>query len=139
MFCDLVGSTALSQQLDAETYREIVRAYQARGAEAIERYEGHVVQYLGDGLLVYFGYPQAHEDDAERAIRAGRDVLRGLEMLSTRIETQHGVPITARVGIHTGPVVVGFASFTGSSAPGPYDIAFSSSAGRSTSPCTGDL
>ena len=107
MFCDLVGSTALSQQLDAETYREIVRAYQARGAEAIERYEGHVVQYLGDGLLVYFGYPQAHEDDAERAIRAGRDVLRGLEMLSTRTLAQHGVAITARVGIHTGPVVVG--------------------------------
>ena len=107
MFCDLFGSTALSQQLDAETYREIMRAYQARGAEAIERYEGHVVQYLGDGLLVYFGYPQAHEDDAERAIRAGREVLRGLEMLSTRTEAEHGVPVTARVGIHTGPVVVG--------------------------------
>ena len=107
MFCDLFGSTALSQQLDAETYREIVRAYQARGAEAIERYEGHVVQYLGDGLLVYFGYPQAHEDDAERAVRAGRDVLRDLEMLSTRIEARHGVAITARVGIHTGAVVVG--------------------------------
>ena len=107
MFCDLVGSTALSQQLDAETYQEIVRAYQARGAEATERYEGHVVQYLGDGLLVYFGYPQAHEDDAERAVRAGRDVLRGLEMLSARVEAAHGVAITARVGIHTGPVVVG--------------------------------
>ncbi len=107
MFCDLVGSTALSQQLDAETYREIVRAYQARGAEAVERYEGHVVQYLGDGLLVYFGYPQAHEDDAERAVRAGRDVLRGLEMLSTRTLAEHGVAVTARVGIHTGPVVVG--------------------------------
>jgi len=107
MFCDLVGSTALSQQLDAETYREIVQAYQARGAEAIERYDGHVTQYLGDGLLVYFGYPQAHEDDAERAIRAGREVLRGLEMLSTRVEADHGVAITARVGIHTGSVVVG--------------------------------
>jgi TOMM system kinase/cyclase fusion protein len=107
MFCDLFGSTALSQQLDAETYREIMRAYQARGAEAVERYDGHVVQYLGDGLLVYFGYPQAHEDDAERAIRAGRDVLRGLEMLSTRTEAEYGVPVTARVGIHTGPVVVG--------------------------------
>ncbi|MBW2725190.1 MAG: protein kinase, partial [Deltaproteobacteria bacterium] len=107
MFCDLVGSTALSQQLDAEAYREIVRAYQARGGEAVERYEGHVVQYLGDGLLVYFGYPHSHEDDAERAVRAGRDVLRGLEVLSTRVEAEHGVPITARVGIHTGAVVVG--------------------------------
>jgi class 3 adenylate cyclase/tetratricopeptide (TPR) repeat protein len=107
MFCDLFGSTALSQQLDAETYREVVRAYQARGAEAVERYDGHVVQYLGDGLLVYFGYPQAHEDDAERAIRAGRELLRSLEVLSAQTEAQHGVAIAARVGIHTGPVVVG--------------------------------
>jgi TOMM system kinase/cyclase fusion protein len=107
MFCDLVGSTALSQRLDAETYREVVRAYQARGAEAVERYEGHVAQHLGDGLLVYFGYPQAHEDDAERAIRAGRELLGSLEVLSAQTEAKHGVAIAARVGIHTGPVVVG--------------------------------
>jgi len=107
MFCDLVGSTDLSQRLDAEDLRNVVRAYQESASSVIERYAGHIAQYLGDGLLVYFGYPQAHEEDAERAIRAGRDVLRSLEMLSTRIEAQHGVPITARVGIHTGPVVVG--------------------------------
>jgi TOMM system kinase/cyclase fusion protein len=107
MFCDLVGSTALSQRLDAETYREIVRAYQARGAEAVERYDGHVKQYLGDGLVVYFGYPQAHEDDAERAIRAARELLRSLEILSAQTQARHGVPIAARVGIHTGPTVVG--------------------------------
>ena len=64
MFCDLVGSTALSRQLDAEVYRRVVQAYQARAAEAIGRYDGHVAQYLGDALLVYFGYPHAHEDDA---------------------------------------------------------------------------
>jgi TOMM system kinase/cyclase fusion protein len=107
MFCDLFGSTALSQQLDAETYREIVHAYQARGSEAVERYAGHIAQYLGDGLLVYFGYPQAHEDDAERAIRAGLELLRGLEVLSAQTEARQGVAIQARVGIHTGSVVVG--------------------------------
>ncbi|MBW2389830.1 MAG: TOMM system kinase/cyclase fusion protein, partial [Deltaproteobacteria bacterium] len=107
MFCDLVGSTALSQQLEAEAYRGIVQAYQARAAEAIERFDGHVAQYLGDGLLVYFGYPKAHEDDAERAVRAGREILRELEMLSPRIEAEHGVELAARIGIHTGPVVIG--------------------------------
>ncbi|MBW2388384.1 MAG: AAA family ATPase, partial [Deltaproteobacteria bacterium] len=107
MFCDLVGSTALSQQLEAEAYRGIVQAYQARAARAIERFEGHVVQYLGDGLLVYFGYPQAHEDDAERAVRAGREILREIEMLSPRIEAEHGVELAARIGIHAGPVVIG--------------------------------
>lgn len=107
MFCDIVDSTDLSQRLDAEIYREIVRAYQGLASEVIERYAGHIAQYLGDGLLVYFGYPQAHEEDAERAIRAGRDVLRDLEKLSARTLAQHGVAITGHVGIHTGPVVVG--------------------------------
>src|SRR5262245_8622580 len=68
MFCDLVGSTALSTQLDPEELREIVHAYQASCAEVIQRYEGHIAQHLGDGLLVYFGYPTAHEDDAQRAV-----------------------------------------------------------------------
>jgi len=107
MFCDLVGSTDLSQRLDAEDLRNVVRAYQESASSPIERYAGHIAQYLGDGLLVYFGYPQAHEEDAERAILAGRDVLRSIEMLSARVEAEHGVPIAARVGIHTGPVVVG--------------------------------
>ena len=107
MFCDLVGSTDLSQRLGAEDLRNVVRAYQESASSVIERYAGHIAQYLGDGLLVYFGYPQAHEEDAERAIRAGRDVLRSLELLSARVEAQHGMPISARVGIHTGPVVVG--------------------------------
>jgi class 3 adenylate cyclase/tetratricopeptide (TPR) repeat protein len=107
MFCDIVGSTDLSQRLDAEDLRDVVRAYQESSRPAIEGYAGHIAQYLGDGLLVYFGYPQAHEEDAERAIRAARDVLRGLEQLSKRVEAKYGMPITARIGIHTGPVVVG--------------------------------
>ena len=71
LFCDLVDSTALAGQLDPEDLREVIRAYQAVCAAVIERVEGHIAQYLGDGLLVYFGYPQAHEDDAQRAGRAG--------------------------------------------------------------------
>ena len=74
MFCDLVGSTALSAQLDPEEYREAVRSYQQTSAEIIERYGGHIAQHLGDGLLVYFGYPSAHEDDAGRAVRAGLEI-----------------------------------------------------------------
>ena len=96
MFCDLVGSSALAQRLAAETYRRVVQAYHARAAEAIARYEGHVAQYLGDGLLVYFGYPQAHEDDAERAVRAGREILRELQLLNPRLEAEHGVRLQAR-------------------------------------------
>src|SRR5262249_52236264 len=68
MFCDLVGSTALSEQLDPEDYREVVRAYQDACTTVISRYDGHIAQHLGDGLLVYFGYPTAHEDDAQRAV-----------------------------------------------------------------------
>ena len=70
LFCDLVDSTRLAGQLDPEDLREVVRAYQATCAEVIQRFDGHIAQYLGDGLLVYFGYPQAHEDDAQRAVRA---------------------------------------------------------------------
>src|SRR5262249_6537198 len=75
MFCDLVDSTKLSSQLDPEDYREVVRAYQSTCTEVIQRFDGHVAQLLGDGLLVYFGYPQAHEDDAQRAVRAGLGIL----------------------------------------------------------------
>ncbi len=107
MFCDLVGSTDLAERLDVEDLRSVVRAYQEAAASAIERYEGHIAQYLGDGLLVYFGYPQAHEDDAERAVRAGRELLTALVRLNDTLAPQHGIRLAARVGIHTGPVVVG--------------------------------
>lgn len=78
MFCDWVGSTALSSQLDPEDLREVVRNYQQTCADVIQRYEGHIAQYLGDGLLVYFGYPVAHEDDAVRAVRAGLEIIEAL-------------------------------------------------------------
>src|SRR5262249_11805240 len=71
LFCDLVDSTALSGQLDPEDYREVVQAYQTTCAEVIQRFKGHIAQYLGDGLLIYFGYPQAYEDDVQRAVRTG--------------------------------------------------------------------
>ena len=84
-----------------------MRAYQAAASGAIDRYAGHIAQYLGDGLLVYFGYPQAHEDDAERAVRAGLEILTALRTLNDTLEPQHGIRLAARVGIHTGPVVIG--------------------------------
>src|SRR5262245_18565919 len=78
LFCDLVDSTRLSSQLDPEDLREVVRAYQDTCAKVIARFEGHIAQYLGDGLLVYFGYPLAHEDDAQRAVRAGLGIIAAL-------------------------------------------------------------
>src|SRR5215510_3472549 len=86
MFCDLVGSTALSQQLDPEELREVMRAYQETCAAVIARFEGHLAKYLGDGLLVYFGYPVAHEDDAQRAVRAGLGILAELPSLNARVQ-----------------------------------------------------
>jgi class 3 adenylate cyclase/predicted ATPase len=107
MFCDLAGSTDLSQRLDAEDLRDVVRAYQESASTVIQRYEGHIAQYLGDGLLVYFGYPRAHEEDAERAVRAGLEILTALGTLNVTLEPEHGIRLAARVGIHTGLVVVG--------------------------------
>jgi class 3 adenylate cyclase/tetratricopeptide (TPR) repeat protein len=108
MFCDLADSTKLSQQLDPEELREVVRAYQASAAEVIEQYEGHLAQYLGDGLLVYFGWPVAHEDDAQRAAHAGLGIVEAITTtLNPRLEQEKGVQLTVRIGVHTGPVVVG--------------------------------
>jgi len=101
LFCDLVGSTALAEQLDPEELRDLMQTYQRASGEVIARYEGHVAQYLGDGLMVYFGWPHAHEDDAVRAIRSGLEIVEAVSGLKA------AVPIRARVGIHTGLVVVG--------------------------------
>ena len=111
MFCDLVDSTELSQKLGPEGLREAVRAYQQTCAEVIRRFEGHVAQYLGDGLLVYFGYPQAHEDDAVRGVNAALGLLDELprlnEGLGERLAALRERPLQIRVAVHTGPVVVG--------------------------------
>src|SRR5262249_35957434 len=107
LFCDLVGSTTLSGQLDPEDLRAVVRAYQETAAVVIQRYEGHIAQYLGDGLLVYFGYPQAHEDDAQRAVHTGLELVEAIGGLNTRLEASYGVQLAIRISIHTGPVVVG--------------------------------
>src|SRR4030095_13258726 len=107
LFCDLVDSTVLSSQLDPEELREVVRAYQDTCAKVIARFDGHIAQYLGDGLLVYFGYPLAHEDDAQRAVRAGLGMLAALGQLTTRLGQERGVHLAARLGLHTGLVVVG--------------------------------
>jgi len=107
MFCDLVDSTKLSSQLDPEDYHDMVRAYQNVCTEVIQHYAGHVAQLLGDGLLVYFGYPHAHEDDAQRAVRAGLGMLAALEELNTRLQQAKGIQLAIRIGIHTGLVVVG--------------------------------
>src|SRR3989442_4761007 len=106
LFCDLVGSTALSAQLDPEELREVVRAYHQVSATVIGHFEGHTAQYLGDGLLVYFGYPIAHEDDAQRAVRTALGIVEAVQHLSfPTIPLPR--PLRVRIGIHTGVVVVG--------------------------------
>ena len=107
LFCDLVDSTLLARQLDPEDYREVVRAYQTACADVIQRFDGTIAQYLGDGLLVYFGYPQAHEDDAQRAVRAGLELLDAIAPLKARLTADKGLQLAVRLGIHTGLVVVG--------------------------------
>jgi len=107
MFCDLVDSTPLASQLDPEDWREVVRAYQETAAAVIQRFDGHIAQYLGDGLLVYFGYPQAHEDDAHRAGRAGLGMVAAMQALNIHLAQRHGVRITVRIGIYTDVIVVG--------------------------------
>jgi class 3 adenylate cyclase len=113
MFCDLVDSTKLSSQLDPEDYRDVVRAYQQICTEVVQRYDGHIAQLLGDGLLVYFGYPVAHEDDAQRAVRTGLGILDALGNLKKGLQQAKGIQVAVRVGIHTGLVVVGEMGSTG--------------------------
>jgi class 3 adenylate cyclase len=103
MFCDLVGSTALATRLDPEDLREVIGAYHRRVAKVVGRYDGFVAKYMGDGVLIYFGYPQAHEDDAERAVRAGLKLIRTMD----RVRSRADVSLEVRVGIATGLVVVG--------------------------------
>src|SRR4051794_2101515 len=103
MFCDLVGSTALSVRFDPEELREEIRAYQNAVSGVVARYDGFVAKYMGDGVLAYFGYPRAHEDDAERAVRAGLEIEAAVARLATRGTER----LAVRIGIATGLVVVG--------------------------------
>src|SRR3977135_2782927 len=103
MFCDLVGSTALATQFDPEDMSDLISAFQEALAAAVARFDGHVAKWMGDGALVYFGYPRAHEDDAERAARAGIGIIEAVREL----RRERGVALEVRAGISTGLVVVG--------------------------------
>jgi TOMM system kinase/cyclase fusion protein len=110
-FIDLVDSTALSTRLDPEELREVIQAYRGTCATVIRRFDGHLAKYIGDGLLIYFGYPQAHEDDASRAVRAGLEIAAEIQHLNARlrqtVRALQELPLQVRVGIHTGLVVAG--------------------------------
>src|ERR687894_202010 len=103
MFCDLVGSTALARQLDPEDLRSVIRTYQDCCAGIVARYDGFICRHIGDGIVIYFGYPRAHEDDAERALHAGLDLIQAIGHLTT----ETGAPLQARIGVTTGLVIVG--------------------------------
>jgi class 3 adenylate cyclase/predicted ATPase len=106
LFCDLVGSTPLSQQLDAEEWRDVIAQYQQAAAGAVGRFGGHVAKNLGDGLLIYFGWPTAREDDPERAVRAGAAIVDAMVPLNATLAAGGGTRLAVRIGMHTGPVVI---------------------------------
>ena len=107
LFCDLVSSTEIAARLDPEDWRDVAAAYQRAAAEAVTRFGGHVAKYLGDGLVVFFGFPEAHEDDAQRAVRAGLAIVDSVAAVSASLGVAQQVKLAVRVGIHTGSVVVG--------------------------------
>ena len=107
MFCDLVGSTALSEKLDPEELRSLLHAYRNLCGDVIARYDGFVARYVGDGILTYFGWPTAHEEDAERAVRAALEIVQTVKRASSTED------LSVRIGIATGPVVVGEPAGTG--------------------------
>ena len=107
MFCDLVGSTALSEKLDPEELRSLLHAYRTLCGDVIARYDGFVARYVGDGILTYFGWPTAHEEDAERAVRAALEIVHTVKRASSTED------LSVRIGIATGPVVVGEAAGDG--------------------------
>jgi class 3 adenylate cyclase len=107
LFCDLADSTRLAGHLGPEDYREVVRAYHQTCAAVMQRFDGYVAQYLGDGVLAYFGYPLAHEDDAQRAVWTGLGMLDALDALNSQVALPAGERLAVRLGVHTGLVVVG--------------------------------
>ena len=107
LFCDLVDSTRLAERLEPEDFWEVVRSYHQICAKVIQRFDGYLAQCLGDGLLVYFGYPMAHDDDAQRAVWVGLGIINTLVSLTTRLPLPRGGRLAVRLGVHTGVVVVG--------------------------------
>ena len=107
LFCDLVDSTILAERLDPEELRELLQQYQAVCARAVRHFEGYIARYFGDGLLIYFGYPVAHEDAAHRAIRAALEIVTEIEKLGDRIQQTMDITLNVRLSIHTGIVVAG--------------------------------
>jgi class 3 adenylate cyclase/predicted ATPase len=115
LFCDLMDSTRIAAHLDPEDWREVVTAYHSSATDAVGRFGGYVAQLLGDGLLVFFGYPQAHEDDPERAVLAGMAILDAMATLNEHIASHQSIRLAVRIGIHSGPVVVDESSNKGAS------------------------
>src|ERR1700704_357251 len=107
MFCDLVGSTPIAERLDPEDFREVLSEYYAACGRAIRRFAGYIAQFQGDGVVAYFGYPQAHEDDAGRAVRASLDIFDEVAGLNERRPESSELSLQARVGLHTGTVIAG--------------------------------
>jgi class 3 adenylate cyclase len=107
MFCDLVGSTSLAEKLDPEDWLLILRSYQQACEEVASQYGGVIAKYIGDGVLIYFGHPEAHEDDPRRSILSGLGIIRDIKTLSKKLESEYGVDLQVRIGIHTGLVVIG--------------------------------
>src|SRR5260221_7296442 len=107
MFCDLVDSVGLSTRLDPEDLRDVIAAYHRAWARSVDQYKGYVARYLGDGILIYFGYPEAHEDDAERAVRAALDLVQMVARLNDELEPFPDLDLRVRIGVATGLVVVG--------------------------------
>ena len=107
LFCDVVGSSALSEDTDPEDLRDIMRQYRETCDTVVRRYHGHIAQYLGDGVLIYFGFPHAHEDDARRAAQSGLELISSMTELNKHLREQHGISLEVRIGMHTGLVVVG--------------------------------
>lgn len=105
MFCDMVDSTTLAGEHDPEVFRDVLRSYQTAVSETVHRYDGHVANYIGDGVLAYFGYPTPHEDDARRAVKAGLDLLAAVGEVADEVERRHGFELAVRAAIHTGMVV----------------------------------
>jgi predicted ATPase/class 3 adenylate cyclase len=107
LFCDVVNSVGLSERLDPEELRETLAAYHRVCATVVRRFEGHTHNYLGDGIMVYFGFPSAHEDDAQRAVRSGLGIVEAVEQLNSRLQSEYGIDLHVRIGIDTGLVVAG--------------------------------